>query len=136
MAAVSLEQAIRERWAASDALVRLVPLASLMTGAAHGDPAMPYVVLTNRGQTSQARTTSGTTLGKAEVRLAVYATDLDEAKRIAVEMRKALDRASLSWQGAAALDVQWKGQDEQLAADGTWQVAVDLVALVEIPSGA
>jgi len=73
---MSLEQAIHQRWQADGALEALLSAARLITGIAHNGPAVPYATLTQTENKPEVRTSSGTTITRAAVRISIWAADL------------------------------------------------------------
>jgi hypothetical protein len=125
---MSLAQAIHELWSADH---RLTALAPLFSGVAAGGTPLPYVVLEQRGARPEVRTSSGRTVVRGLWRFQVRAAGLAQARGIAAEIARLLDRRDFQRAGTRCLLIQRREEAAAVEAPGTWRLAVDFVALTE-----
>jgi hypothetical protein len=130
---MSLERAIHELWGMDFGLSALVPVQRVFTGRAAGGTDLPYVVIARRASRPLVRTSSGTAIDEATLRLAIRAPGLDAAKRIAAEFRRRFERRHFDQAGVSILDCRPAARSEDPEADGVWRVTLDYHVLFEPP---
>jgi hypothetical protein len=87
--------------------------------------ARPYVTLERQGDVDTTRTSSGSILATAAVRLSIWDDNLDRAKQIAAKILNHFNRASFTSLQATVLDCKQTNQQELIEPDGVWHVLLD-----------
>jgi hypothetical protein len=130
---MNLEQAIHQRWAASDALATLLPTDRVTTGRSFGH-ALPYATITRRSCRTPFRTNAGA-LDEVALRIHVWHDDYDRGRSIVDELKATFDRSDFPLTGGARV-VQMRRADDSAVEhnDGTWQFAVEFLVQVHLPS--
>lgn len=131
---MSLERAIHDLWSADFRLTSLVPAARLFTGEARGGPPLPYVVLSRFANRPAVRT-SERTIDETRLRFSVWASGLDQAKRIAAEIARRFDRQSFEAAGVVCHVMRRHDDAAAPQAGGAWRLAADYQVLNEQPQG-
>lgn len=132
---MSVEQAVHERWSTTFDLSSLVPPERVFTGAAFGDPALPYVVVERQGNAPLLRTSSGRTIEETLLRFHVWTTDLEQGKQIAREAALAFDGDRLQLRRGNCLAVRRVAEGERLEDDGAWRLSLDYSFTLENARG-
>jgi hypothetical protein len=125
---MSLARAIHALWSTDH---RLAALAPLFSGVAAGGTPLPYVVLEPRGARPELRTSSGRTVARGLWRFHVRAAGLAQARCIAAEIARLLDRRDFDRAGARCLLIQRREESAAVEAPGTWRLAIDFMAMTE-----
>ena len=92
---MKLEEGIHQRWAASNALVALLPASSVKTGRNVGDT-LPYATVLRRGSRTAFRANSGEALDEVSLRIRIWHDDFDAWRAIAEAAKAAFDRSDFS----------------------------------------
>jgi Protein of unknown function (DUF3168) len=132
---MDLEQAIHQRWAASETLESLLPAERLKTGLSPGDP-MPYATLTRQGNRTTLHSNAGDAVDETTLRIDVFSDNFDAGQAIAEQVKAAFDRSSFALSGDDRV-VQMRRTNDWAAqaADRVWQFAIQFLAQVHLPSG-
>jgi hypothetical protein len=120
---MTLEQAIHERWAATDALAALMPAERLTTGRASG--ALPYATLLRQESRPLAATNGGVAVEELSLRLRVWHADHDAGRAVVDAAKTALDGAEFyPVEGARLARLRRQGEAAFEHEDGTWRFTV------------
>jgi len=132
---VNLEEAIHQRWAASEALAALLPAENVHTGRSLGDT-IPYATLTRRANRTALRTNSGDALDEVSLRIDVWHDDYDAGRAIVHEIKAAFDRSDFALSGGDRV-VEMRRTDDSASQhdDGVWQFTIDFLVQVYLASG-
>jgi len=132
---MNLEQAIHERWAASEALASLLPAENVRTGRSYGQP-MPYAALTRLGSRTAFRTNAGDAMDEVTLRINVWHDDYDAGRAILEQVKAAFDRSDFALSGGDRV-VQMRRTDDSASQhdDGAWQFTIEFLVQVHLPSG-
>ena len=132
---MSLEQAVHQRWAATDALALLLPVENLTTGLAHGD-SLPYATIVRKQGRPTLRTNAGATLEEVTLQINVWHDDHDSGREIAEEVEAAFDGADFALSSGARV-VQMRRTDEHGSQrdDGIWRFTLEFLVHVYLPTG-
>lgn len=132
---MSLEGAIHQRWRAFLPLAELLPAERFYTGVlpAAGPlaPELPYATLRRAGASRITRTSGGMALATVTLRLSIWATELDLAKRIAAEVQERFERSEFDAGEVRVQDMREAGCREIHEVDGTWRIELDYVLRTE-----
>ena len=133
---MNLEEAIHQRWAASEALAALLPADGVKTGRSLDD-AVPYATLTRRANRTAFRTNAGDALDEVSLRIDVWHDDYDAGRAIVHQVKAAFDRSDFELSGGDRV-VQMCRTDDSASQhdDGVWQFTIDFLAQVYLASGA
>ncbi len=133
---MSLEQAVRLRWAAAGALASLLPVENVTTGIAHGDSPPYATVVRKRGRTT-LRSNAGATLEEVTLRINVWHDDHDAGREIAEAVKATFDGADFTLSSGESV-IQMRRTDEHGSQldDGTWRFVLDFLVHVYLPTGA
>ncbi len=132
---MNLEQAIHQRWAASDALAALLPAEHLKTGRSLAG-SLPYATITRKSCRTAFRTNAGDALDEVALRISVWHGDYNAGRSVVEQMKAAFDRSSFDLSGGARVTQMRRTDDSALQHDdGTWQFIIDFLVQVYLPSG-
>ena len=132
---MNLEQAIHQRWAASDTLASLLPAERLKTGRSFGD-SLPYATITRQGNRTAFRTNAGDALDEVRLQIRVWHDDYDAGRAIAEQVKAAFDRSDFALSGGGrVVQMRRTGDSASQHDDGTWRFTVDFLVQVHLPSG-
>ena len=132
---MNLEQAIHERWAASAALVALMPADRLKTGLARGT-GIPYATLARKPGRTLFRTNAGDALDQIPLVIRIWHGQFDAGQAIAQEVKAVFDRAELALDGGdRVLDILRGGESVVQHEDGIWEWAIEFSVHVHLISG-
>ena len=132
---MNLEQAIHERWAASAALVALLPADRLKTGLARGT-GIPYATLARKPGRTVFRTNAGDALDQVPLMIRVWHDRFDAGQAIAQEVKAVFDRAEFALAGGdRVLDIVRGGESVVQHEDGIWEWAIEFSVHVHLISG-
>ena len=132
---MNLEEAIHQRWAASEGLAALLPAEGVKTGRSLDD-AVPYATLTRRASRTAFRTNAGDALDEVGLRIDVWHDDYDAGRAIVHQIKAAFDRSDFELVGGDRV-VQMRRTDDSASQhdDGVWQFTIDFLAQVYLASG-
>jgi hypothetical protein len=122
---MSVEQAIHQRWQTDFRLAALVPPQRLLTGAAFGNPTLPYVVIQRLASAPRTHTSSGTRISQLRLQFHGWTSDLETGKQLASQVRRRFDRTSFAVSDGRVLNMQQTDEQESLEADGVWHITID-----------
>jgi hypothetical protein len=132
---VTLEQAIHERWAASQALAALLPADRVTTGRSSRG-AVPYVTLLRERSRTALRTNAGDTLEEVTLRMNVWHEDYDAARAIVDQIRVAFDCSHFELAGGSrVLRMRRTGDWALQHGDGLWQLTIRFLVQIGLESG-
>jgi len=132
---LNLEQAIHERWAASDGLNALLPAENLKTGRSLGD-AMPYATIARLKNRTLFRTSAGDALDEVTLRVNVWHDEYDAGRAVAEEVKAAFDRGSFALSGDDRVVQMLRTNDfASQHDDGAWQFTTEFLVQVYLSSG-
>lgn len=132
---MNLEQAIHERWAASDALNALLPAENLKTGRSFGD-GMPYATLARVENRTILRTSAGDALDEVRLRVNVWHDEYDAGRAVAEEVKAAFDRGSFALSGNDRVVQMLRTNDfASQQEDGAWRFTTEFLVQVYLSSG-
>ncbi len=126
---MSLESNIRQRWIDDPTLVALVPPPQTFTGAAVGNPDLPYLVLTIGPSEVVRRTSSATTVRKTQAQFNLWSDRHLLASQILAEITRRFDRSHFDLTDGSVLNMQLDTSHLQLLADGTWHLKAEFIVL-------
>lgn len=133
---MNIEQAIRDRWVSQEPLTGLVPLARFWTGVAAPGAELPFCVLEVVRVEPRLATTSGRSIQHVLLRYTVNAAEQAVAAEVAREIERRFERATMALDEGNVLDMRREREEQRVAADGVWSVAIDFVAITEhFPQG-
>ncbi|MBI2826708.1 MAG: DUF3168 domain-containing protein [Planctomycetia bacterium] len=126
---MSLEQAIHERWASDFVLTAGLPVERVFTGNACGDPPLPYAVLERRENQVLARTSSGTSIDRAVLRITVWTADLGQGQQILRAVAGRFDRAEFDLAAGRVLNMERLAESQSQQDDGAWRLEMDYAVI-------
>lgn len=132
---MNLEQAIHQRWAASDALNALLPAEKVKTGRSLGD-SMPYATIARLKNRTVLRTNAGDALDEVTLRVNVWHDEYDAGRAVAEQVKAAFDRSDFALSDGDRV-VQMLRTDDFASQhdDGAWQFTTEFLVQVHLPSG-
>lgn len=132
---MNLEQAIHQRWAASEGLNSVLAAERVKTGRSLGD-SLPYANVARLSNRTALRTNAGDALDEVVLRVNVWHDDYDSGRAIVHALKAAFDRADFALADGVQV-VQMRRTDDSATQheDGTWQFTVDFLVQVHLPSG-
>ena len=132
---MNLEQAIHQRWAASDDLAGLLPVERVKTGRSLND-SLPYATIARRKSRTLFRTNAGDALDEVTLRVNVWHDDYDAGRAIAEAVRAAFDRSDFPLSdGDRVIRMRRTNDFASQHDDGAWRFTVEFLAQVYLPSG-
>ncbi len=132
---MNLEQAIHERWAASDTLNALLPAENLKTGRSFGD-AVPYATIARMENRTILRTSAGDALDEVRLRVNEWHDEYDAGRAVAEEVKAAFDRGSFALSGDDRVVQMLRTNDfASQHDDGAWQFTTEFLVQVYLSSG-
>ena len=130
---MSLEAHIRQRWIDDPTLVTLVPPPQTFTGAAVGNPDLPYLVLSIGAAKVIRHSSSATTTRKTQVQFNLWADRHFLANQILVEITRRFDRSNFNLTDGSVLNMQLDTSEVQLLTNGIWHLNAEFVVLSQQP---
>ena len=132
---MNLEQAIHQRWAASEALAALLPAGAVKTGRSLDDT-VPYATVTRRANRTVFRTNAGDALDEVTLRIDVWHDDYDAGRAILREVKEAFDRSAFDLTGGDRVTQMRRASDfASQHDDGVWQLTIDFLVQVYLVRG-
>jgi hypothetical protein len=132
---VNLEQAVHQRWAASEALAAMLAAERVTTGRSLGD-SVPYATITRRQCRTAFRTNAGDALDEVTLRIHVWHDDHEAGRAIVEQVKATFDRSDFELAGGARVVQMRRAHDAAVQHDdGTWQFTVEFLVEVYLPSG-
>jgi len=132
---VNLEQAIHQRWAATDALNALLPAENLVTGRASGR-STPYATLVRQRSRPAVSSNTADAIDEVTLRLHVWHDDHDAALAIARQVKTAFDRGRFDLAGGdRVISMRRTGERVSQHDDGLWQVTLEFTVRVYLSCG-
>ena len=128
--AMSLIQAIHQRWAATGPLSAALSASRVSTGlsAVHG---VPLAVITKQSDQPLAACNDGSAVDSIGVRIEVFHGNYDAAAAIVAQVKAAMDRADFALDGGnMVIDMRRTNDSEQQQDDGVWRMVVDFACMV------
>ena len=132
---MNLEQVIHQRWAASEGLSSLLPAESVKTGRSLAD-ATPYATITRLGSRTAFRTNAGDALDEVTLRINVWHDDYDAGRAVLEQLKATFDCSDFALSGGDRV-IQMRRTEDSASQhdDGTWQLTVEFLVQVHLPSG-
>lgn len=125
-----LEQAIHERWAASQALAALLPADRVSTGRSSSSTVPYATILRQRSQTA-LRTNAGDTLDEVTLGINVWHEAYDAGRAILDQVRATFDRSAFDLpDGSRVLHMRRASESAFQHSDGLWQLSIQFLARV------
>lgn len=121
---MSIEQAVQVRWTSYAPLTELVPAERFVTGTLRDEPAMPYVSLSEEGETPDWRSSDGESIETA-LRFTIVDENLGRARKIAARIKERFNRESFTTRDGNCYVMQWTNELRLPDEDGVWTVLVD-----------
>jgi hypothetical protein len=132
---MKLEQAIHQRWEATEALNSLLPVAGVTTGRSF-DTSLPYASITRTTVRTILRTNSGDALDEVLLEIHVWHDDYDAGREIVQQVNAAMDRADFPLSdGGQVLQMRRAGQSDSEHDDGVWRFTLRFLVQVYLPFG-
>mgnify|MGYP005839736353 CR=1 FL=1 len=127
---MSLEQAVHERWAASQALAALLPADRVSTGRS-SCPTVPYATILPERRQTALRTNAGDTVDEVTLRVNVWHEAYGAGRAIVEQVRAAFDRAAFELPGGGrVLHMRRTSESAAQHGDGLWQLSIQFLARV------
>lgn len=121
---MSIEAAVQTRWATYAPLVELVPAARCITGQLYDEPEMPYVSLSEEGESPEWRSSDGEGI-ETLLRFTIVDESLSRARKIAGRIKERFDRKDFPTSDGNCYVMQWTNELRTKDEDGVWTVLVD-----------
>ena len=132
---MNLEQAIHQRWAATDALNALLPAENLVTGRASGR-STPYATLVRQRSRPVVSSNTADAIDEVTLRFHVWHDDHDAALAIARQVKTAFNRSRFDLAGGDRVIGMRRTSDRGTQHDdGLWQVILEFTVRVYLSSG-
>jgi len=132
---MNLEQAIHQRWAASDALAALLPAANVKTGRSFGDP-VPYATIARETSRTVFRTNAGDALDEVTLQINVWHDSYDAGLAVVEQVQAAFDRSGFTLAGGdTVVQMRRVADSTRQHEDGRWQWTVKFLVDVYLPLG-
>lgn len=132
---MNLEQAIHQRWAATDALNSLLPAENVTTGRSLSR-STPYATLVRQRSRPALRTNTADAVDEVTLRFNVWHDDHDAGLAIAQQIKAAFDRGRFALAGGdRVIEMRRTGDWATQHDDGVWQVTIEFLVRVYLSSG-
>lgn len=126
---------IQTRWAATTALIALLPAASVKTGTT-ATATVPYATINKTGSDTVMRANSGDAVDEITVAIMVSDDDYDDAHAIMDQVKTAFDRADFALTGNDKVIGMFKADEsEERDGDTIWRVTVEFRCQVYLAVG-
>lgn len=118
---------IQTRWAATPALVALIPIAKFTTGQTD-DATVPYCTISKTNQDTAMRSNGNDTVDDITVMFKVSDDDYDDAHAIIDQIKTSYYRADFALAGSdKVIDVMKGEEEEERDDDKIWRVSVEMI---------
>jgi hypothetical protein len=132
---VNLEQAIHQRWAASEPLASLLPAERVKTGRSFGHT-VPYATIERRTSRTAFRTNAGDALDEVTLQITVWHDDHDAGWAVIDQIKATFDLRDFALSGGDRVArMRRTGDSATQHDDGTWQLSIDFTVRISLPSG-
>ena len=132
---MNLEQAIHQRWAATEELASLVPAENVSTGRRF-HAALPYATIRRKAGRTVLRTNAQAALDEVVLEISVWHENHDAGRAAAEAVRAAFDRSSFTLAGGnRVMQMRRTADSTAQTQDGTWRMTIEFLVQVHLSSG-
>jgi hypothetical protein len=112
-----------------------LPAARLFTGQAPGSAAAPYAVLSGRGRQLLVRTSSGTAIERALLRITSWTTTLAAGRQLSQAIAARFDRSDFDLDEGRVLNMERLNEEATQNDDGAWRIDFDYAITLRRSAG-